>query len=567
MPGRHATDGESPHTGRTLLVIFLVVSVPILSFVGVRQLTLANDETSPTVECKGSYPVKVAAAPEIAPPLETIAARIADDKTANVDGKCLELDIERVRPVDMYKTLSADGGQTDADLWIPDSLEWVRRAGIPSDRIIALSPSVAASPLVLAAKQETAEKLGRAAENWESLAQAGKIAISDPEDSAPGLATLIAIKRTITGGAALNPEQEEQARKRVGANVYGLLGNKVNDLADELVYATRDGGLRRPVPLTEQQFLSFTTQHKQVDLTAIMPKAGTVLLDYPLIGVLHKKPNQDKLIQAGNELMRHVDTDTSRKVLHQAGFRDFRGLAAPPGAPEIGELKQLSYSSLADADDVMRSWAAMSVGTRMLAVIDLSGSMKFPADEGRNRIQLARDAAATALGYFPDSAQIGLWGFSVKRQGNRDYREYVPVATTSPAHRKELVAGLDRMVADVRGGTGLYDTVLAAYRTAIAEYDDRRINSIVLLTDGKNEDDPGSIDKERLLNELQAATNPATPVSVILIGIGPTADVRTLGQIAKAAGGVAYQARSPNDMERIVIDALLRRQCSGTVCR
>ena len=76
MPGRHATDGESPHTGRTLLVIFLVVSVPILSFVGVRQLTLANDE-KPTVECEGSFPVKVAAAPEIAPPLEAIAARMA----------------------------------------------------------------------------------------------------------------------------------------------------------------------------------------------------------------------------------------------------------------------------------------------------------------------------------------------------------------------------------------------------------------------------------------------------------------------------------------------------------
>ncbi|GAB3406049.1 substrate-binding domain-containing protein [Flindersiella endophytica] len=566
MPGRHATDGESPHTGRTLLVIFLVVSVPILSFVGVRQLTLANDN-KPTVECTGSYPVKVAAAPEIAEPLEAIAARLAQDKTANVDGKCLALDIERVRPVDMFKTLSAESGQTDADLWVPDSLEWVRRAGIQPSRILALSPSVAASPLVLAAKQETADKLGPAAGNWESLAQAGGIAVADPEDSAAGLATLIAIKRTITGGAALSPEQEEQTRRRVGANVYGLLGNKVNDLSDELEYATRDGGLRRPVPLTEQQFLSFTAQHKQVDLTEIMPKAGTVLLDYPLIGVLHKKPNQDKLIQAGNELMRHVDTAASRQVLHKAGFRDFRGLAAPPGTQDAGTLKQLSYSSLTDADDVMRSWAAMSIGTRMLAVIDLSGSMKFPADEGRNRIQLARDAAQTALGYFPDSAQIGLWGFSVKRQGNRDYVEYVPVETSTPKQRKKLVTGLDRMVGDAHGGTGLYDTVLAAYRTAINDYDDRRINSIVLLTDGKNEDDPGSIDKQRLLNELQRATDPATPVSMILIGIGPTADVRTLGQIANAAGGVAYQARSPKDMERIVIDALLRRQCSGTVCR
>lgn len=566
MPGRHATDGESPHTGRTLLVIFLVVSVPILSFVGVRQLTLANGETS-RAECKGTYPVKLAAAPEIAQPLEEIAAKMAVDKTANVDGKCVELDIERVRPVDMYKTLSADSAQTDIDLWVPDSLEWVRRVGISPDRILALSPSVAASPLVLAAEQETAEQLGPAADNWETLAQAGKIAVSDPEDSAVGLSTLIAIKRTITGGAALSPEQEEQVRRKVGGNIYRLLGNQVNDLADELEYANREGGLRRPVPVTEQQYLSFVAENGSADLVEILPKAGTVLLDYPLIGVLHKKPDSEQLIQAGNELMRHVDTAAGRQTIHKAGFRDFRGLAAPPGAPEIGDLKVLSYSSLTDADDVMRSWAAMSVGTRMLAVIDISGSMKFPADEGRNRIQLARDAAATALGYFPDTAQIGLWGFSVNRQGNRDYREYVPIETATRAHRKDLLSGLNQMVADARGGTGLYDTTLAAFRTAIAEYDDTRINSVVLLTDGKNEDDPGSISKELLLNRLREESDPATPISMIFIGIGPTADVRTLGEIAEASGGVAYQARSPKDMERIVIDALLRRQCSGTVCR
>lgn len=50
------------------------------------------------------------------------------------------------------------------------------------------------------------------------------------------------------------------------------------------------------------------------------------------------------------------------------------------------------------------------------------------------------------------------------------------------------------------------------------------------------------------------------------MGIGPEADVETLAQIAEVTGGIAYQALDPADMERIVIDALLRRQCTGDVC-
>ena len=42
------------------------------------------------------------------------------------------------------------------------------------------------------------------------------------------------------------------------------------------------------------------------------------------------------------------------------------------------------------------------------------------------------------------------------------------------------------------GGTGLYDTALAAYRTALRNYDPHYSNAVVLMTDGRNED-PGSI--------------------------------------------------------------------------
>jgi hypothetical protein len=52
---------------------------------------------------------------------------------------------------------------------------------------------------------------------------------------------------------------------------------------------------------------------------------------------------------------------------------------------------------------------------------------------------------------------------------------------------------------------------------------------------------------------------------VILVGIGPQADIAALERIAKATGGRAYRAKDPQDMEGIIIDSLLRRQC-GAAC-
>ena len=50
-----------------------------------------------------------------------------------------------------------------------------------------------------------------------------------------------------------------------------------------------------------------------------------------------------------------------------------------------------------------------------------------------------------------------------------------------------LGAALDTMPSEVRGDTGLYDTVLAAYREAQRNYNPGRENSVVVVTDGAKE--------------------------------------------------------------------------------
>lgn len=581
MPGRHAAEGQfrsrrgrrqgqdrgqgqargpGRSKGLIVLVIVLAIVVPVGAFVGLREFRMSTIG-QPDV-CTGSFRVRMSVAPEIATPLQAIADRMAGDRVP-VDGVCVAFEINRASPRDVFNRLSNNASQTP-DLWIPDSWEWVSRIGIPHDRLLSLSPSVAASPLVLATTQAKADAVQPQAGSWASLAPAATMALADAETSGVALSALLAIRRSLS-------DEPDVARDKLGTVILHLIKQRVEDLDVELDQARRDG-LRHGVPATEQQVLSFHREHPQADIVPVVPKSGTVLLDYPLVGVLHGKPQEGRLIEAGAALMRYVDSARGRAALRVAGFRDYRDQVPPSDPDNVGTVNVLSPITLNDADDVLRSWAAMSLESRLLTVVDVSGSMVVPAGD-RSRIELARDAARTAFSYFPDTSQVGLWEFSQNRDGPRGYLPLSPTGVLSAPHRAELGKDLDRLPQQVGGGTALYDTFLAAYQAAQGGYDPARANSLVLLTDAcsastnastcKNEVTPG-ITLDRLINLLKV--DPARPISVILVGIGPDADIRSLQRIADTVGGRAYRAKNADDMEGIIIDSLLRRQC-GSTCK
>ena len=121
-----------------------------------------------------------------------------------------------------------------------------------------------------------------------------------------------------------------------------------------------------------------------------------------------------------------------------------------------------------------------------------------------------------------------------------------------------LAAALLELPGMTNGGTGLYDTALAAIRTLQDDYEARAINSVVLLTDGENED-PGSLSLEELVQTIERERDPARPIQVIAIGMGPDADANALRRIAAATGGRSYVARDPGDIAEVFIDAMLAR--------
>ncbi|WP_245177225.1 VWA domain-containing protein [Geodermatophilus sp. DF01_2] len=206
--------------------------------------------------------------------------------------------------------------------------------------------------------------------------------------------------------------------------------------------------------------------------------------------------------------------------------------------------------------------AELAAPSRILTVVDVSTSMEAPAGDG-TRATLARDAAKSTLTLVPGDFALGLWYFAAELDGDRDWTEAVPTrpleaevdgSTQRAVLGEQLETIPDRLSP---GGTGLHDTTLAAVRAARSDFDPTAVNSVLVVTDGTNEDDGIALDE--LLDTLRAEADPDRPVKVIGVALGPDADLGALDQIAEATGGAAYSAVDPTDLQTVLFDALRQR--------
>ena len=96
-------------------------------------------------------------------------------------------------------------------------------------------------------------------------------------------------------------------------------------------------------------------------------------------------------------------------------------------------------------------------------------------------------------------------------EGATDYRKLVPIQPLASG-RTEMLSKLADIQPVPNGKTGLYDTVLAAYKAVQNNWDPSRVNSVVIMTDGQN-DDPGGMTLDQLISQLKSIQNPAKPVA------------------------------------------------------
>ena len=158
---------------------------------------------------------------------------------------------------------------------------------------------------------------------------------------------------------------------------------------------------------------------------------------------------------------------------------------------------------------------------------------------------------------------MGLWVFSIDKGGpGQDWRELEPIRRLDDlrfgrTQRYALRERAAEMPGLTDGGTGLYDTALAAYREAVRYYRPHYSNAVVLMTDGRNED-PGSISLDRAAAAARRSCATRTGrCGSSGIAISGDADLGALRQMARVTGGEAYLAAQPEDVLEVFAQAVL----------
>jgi Ca-activated chloride channel homolog len=560
-----------------------VVAVISGSYLGYRQLSQPS--------CSGSVPLVIAAAPEIVQPIKAAAdAKIATG--ADIDGKCLEVTVQAAEPVEIAAAIATkhattltgvgqgSGATVLPDVWVPDSSTWLQRLKQAAPGFTPLNAqSVATSPVVVAMPEPIAKSTVGWPDRklqWTDLLAAMtssdsalKPGIVDPALDASGLSGLLAL-----GQASAAGNGNDAARVGVLRTLALNRSNLRADLVAKFPKSAEPAALANGVglaALSEEDVIAYNATKPPVSLAALYVEPAAVALDYPYAVM----PEVDAARGNAADLLfgELAQSPAYRDWLAKAGLRGSDGAAgggftAPTGAPSpaaIAASAPASGGAAANGLDAtaigraLASWTAITSPGRMLVVFDVSGSMlgTVPTAGGKTRNEVMVEAAGRGLGLLDNEWWLGVWVFSTELNGQRDYRELVPIGQLTK-QKDALQSSLGRIQPVEGGATGLYDTVLASYLEVQEGYQADKVNSVVLFTDGQNED-PNSISRESLISQLKEKADPKRPVRVILIGIGNEVNKEELESVAEAGGGGAYVAQDPAKIDEIFLQAIASR--------
>ncbi|TSD93598.1 VWA domain-containing protein [Gordonia rubripertincta] len=525
----HREAGSGRRGGWLWAIIALIAVVALVTGVIIWQAGSGG--------CGDRTRVAVASDAAMTGPLREVARQASADS-------CYDYDVQTAAGADVPGLLTQ--GAAAPDLWVADSQVQARRVTTQVRRDLDLvAPSIASTPTVVAGENVPG------LDTWVEVMKLPDLRTGSPVDTSTGDAPIIGALAAVDAGEL--PEEKFTEAMTVLA-IQQNNARLTNDNEGTRLNLANTAGV--PVVTTEQQYELFMRTHQGSKLKSSIPAAGTVMLDYPLVNTA-SAARQQVADEAGAALVAALNSDAGRKALTDAGYRDADGNG-------VGEpLKKLELRDPTSVDKALRQWQVLGVPIRSLVVQDTSGSMATPAG-GTTRAGLLIDASTTGLKLFPNNTMIGGWAFSVDKGGDgQDWVEMAPIRrldarSGSGTHREALGRAVEEGLSDLGGGTGLYDTTLAAFKKVQDTYDPNYSNSVIIMTDGQNED-PNSISLDELLADLKRLEDPARPVLVLTIGISDDADSDALKQIAEATGGTTYIAENAADIRTVFVDAIQAR--------
>ena len=514
--------------------------------------------------------VELVAVPSVQHLVEAAVAPVQGRGLA--DGGCLQVRVRGQEPAETVASSEVIPPAQAPQLWVGDSSLWTTRVTAWKTQ---QAGSLGTSPVVLISSVTAVQRLGWAAHppSWtEALDGTHQLATPALAGSAASQLALLALWQSAGKGST--------ADRAVAAAVLAAGRTRPVDGQTPIEVAAGNAPNAALIPTSELDLVGANRDAPAPNLVAVYPREGSPLLDYPVLRVSPQLQTPARSA-AVDVVLTALAGPAARAAAAAAGMRgaggarQVGGTGGTPGStagqalPGVGAaaLKLLPTPSAADLTGFLRRLAGLAAPSRILAVIDVSVSMRSTvAGTGLSRVELAGKAATAAGELLTDSSSVGLWAFALNLDGAKPYRELVPVRPLgeqegSSTHRQTIYTELARLDSRITGGgTGLYETALAAVRAQRASFDPRAVNTVVLFTDGSNENDSRvSLDQLVQALTLDAAAAPGRPVRLVGIGLGAAANLEALRTMVAPTGGAAYRADSPAALQKVLFDALARR--------
>ncbi|HUQ40558.1 MAG TPA: substrate-binding domain-containing protein [Acidimicrobiales bacterium] len=585
------------------VALFAILAVLLSACVGLRK-----DESGADGPRKGCAVVDVASSPEKFELLTNLAADFNKTQSEVLEDKCAFVKIAKKSSGTAAQQLADGWQETEANgprptIWSPSASSW---GAVVNQRLSernqgAIVPAGARSfmltPLIFAMPKPMATALGwprtpigfadllalaRDPKGWAGKGHpewgAFKLGKTNPNFSTSALSATVAQYYAATGKQRdltledLNRPEVDAFNRDVESAVvhYGditltFLNNWFrNDVrGTALTYVSA-------VAVEEKSLIDYNRGNPdgitdpgeqpkppRVPLVAIYPKEGTLFSDNPvfILDAPWVTARQKTGARAFEAFVQRPENQ--RKVL-SFGFR--------PGNPAVAIGAPIDPANGVDPAQpqttlrvpspevlvrIIDKWGQLRKAARVLLVIDVSGSMGDDAGNGETKLELAKRAAIDALGQFKPEDEVGLRIFSTNLSSKepKDYIDLVPVGPIG-SQREALASKISDLIPTE--GTPLYTVARTSYDDMKGKYDPTRINAVLLLTDGKNED-PRNSDLEGTLRSLRAGSEglSSTPVRLFTIAYGGGADLGILRRLAEATNAAAYDASDPETIAKV----------------
>lgn len=585
LPDQYGAGGSDPRP-RARRRSVAIATVLVLTVAGGTAAAVQSGLLSFGASCQeDAVRLKVAASPDVVPALRAAAERARDDSLTS-DGRCVDVTVTAQDSSKVADTLLA-GRKSDAQVWVPDSQVWVERVSADTGATeVTPVGSFASSPVGVAVVPRAAKSLGwpRKTYSWIELAGATlrddalRLGAADPARSATGLLALTRL--TTAAGAVEGGDTQAAAMMKTLSQRTSDSDTQVLDTLPRDASGTEQGNPKRnqALILSEQAVFAYNTADGGDGLDLFYPKDGSPRLDFPYTLVDQAVLTTDES-RAALRFVNYLRKPEQRKLLHSYGFRTSDDQVDAAVVTRAGGSKPQPYAKAAvrpasqtAIQEALGTWTITVQSARITTVVDASSSMSEEVtSDGQSRMDVTKASLLQALATFTPDDEIGLWDFSTKLDGDKDYRVLVPTERLGSAQgngtqRDRLTAAFSGLTPVPNGATGLYDTTLAAYKSAVSSYAKGKFNALVVLTDGVNQD-PGSISRGALISRLRQLTDPDRPVPLIMIAVGPDADRTEATQIATATGGSGQEVTDPSQIHEVILKAIVAAGAEGTGTR